>query len=118
PGGAVAALADHVPVVIGSRPDPQMRRVHARWVVATVEDTHALGDRAVVVLPHGAVRQFVPVLDSTAPADDAVAEVRRGTLPLPASTRGLDHPPHDAFVDGGDARGGRGIAALVPAHVV
>lgn len=45
-----ASLADHISHVVGVRPEPQMRRIHACWVISTgavVENVKPIGNRAV-----------------------------------------------------------------------
>lgn len=54
--GIAAALPDHIVAVVGLRPEEQVRGVHAGRVVATVENTLAVRDRAVDQLPRDTMR--------------------------------------------------------------
>ena len=51
----VPILARCVRVVVGKSPDEQMEWIHARRIVALVEDAHPVRDRPVRQLPHHAV---------------------------------------------------------------
>jgi hypothetical protein len=78
-----APLPPSIGAVVGRGSEEQMRRIHARRVIATVADEHASGyGRSVRQLPDGGCGSHVPTMGGVS-TDDAVSTVT-GSRPRPA----------------------------------
>jgi hypothetical protein len=88
-GNDAASLRVHVVRVIRRRPQEQVRRVHARRVVAVVADVHPIGDRAVREFPgHPVGQALAPV-----PSETSVPARGGSCAPAPAVAGLVDLVP-------------------------
>lgn len=88
----VAALTDHVSVVLRSCAEEQVIGIHAGWEVALVQHAESFGDQSPMQCPRESVREHA----SGADAEGSVAVIVLQPDPLPAVV-GLVDPPPEPF---------------------
>ena len=96
--------------VVQMSAEAQVGRVHARWVVAGMEDVHPIGDRSVVDLPGDTVGSSV----ATAFLDDTVSIDRSIAGPVPTLLEG-SFTHRDELPETGRGRGSGWTHRDVPA---
>ena len=86
PGVALSSLIHHVFHIVSSCTEEQMSRIHAWWIVATMQYLKSLWNRAYRYLPAIAVRSNC----ADSETNRAISAIVCGTAPDPAGIR-LDH---------------------------